>query len=466
MRPMPLDTLLHTVRRALALGALATLTLALPAPAAAGGHREAPGIAHDPAADTLDLFAWVTPGTHDHLTVILTVAPQPGGPAASGPEPAGLASDVRYTLHLADVSRAGLPDLALYAVECRSTAPAAGNPADPAPPVVSGAARNRALTGVRQHCRVVREVADRREVLADAVPVVPPDLGPRANAAAYGTAEFDAAFVTGFIHPLGLGGADGRVFLGPRDDPYFADRGALTDLLNLRITPGAARDAFAGADVYAIALELPTAALPPADGRTLGVWGATSRRKMQVRRPDGGVEAYGPWVQVSRTGLPLINDLVIGHQDKDRFNARPPGEDAALFEAYFRHPVLVREAAAAGLYERLGVSAAQVEGLARDRTDILAALSLMTPDEAAAAPHLLGDVLRVRLDEDSAFPNGRRVGGGPTPARAQTDVTDALLTLILTGGAFSLGDGVDANDRPFLEDFPYLAPPRSGFTGE
>jgi hypothetical protein len=351
-------------------------------------------------------------------------------------------------------------------VTCRPTPLVEREPADPDALPTGGLAASRPLAGVSTVCDVVRAQGDRREILASDVPVTPPNLGPRVQAAVFGGAPYDAAFVERFVRPLGTAGAEGRVFLGPRDDPFAADRAALTDLLNLRVVPGTARDAFAGSDVQAVVLEVPARAFTPAEGRTIGIWGAASRRKMQVRRPDGTLDAYGPWVQVSRVGLPLINDLVIGYQDKDHFNSRTPAEDMALFGAYFLNPVLVREAEASGLYERLGLDPDTVGRLRRDRWDLLAAVSLTTPEAAAARPELLGDVLRVRLDADAAFPAGRRPGGGPTPEREPTDVTDTMLTLILTGGALALGDGVDGNDRPFLDAFPYLAPPRAAFTGE
>jgi hypothetical protein len=59
-------------------------------------------------------------------------------------------------------------------------------------------------------------------------------------------------------------------------------------------------------------------------------------------------------VQVSRLGLPLVNEAVIGLQDKDKYNRTTPATDVANFAAYFLNPIIVRDAEAVGIYAALG----------------------------------------------------------------------------------------------------------------
>lgn len=456
--------------RSFVITALSAGGLAVLAPSAhASSHREAPAIARDPAADNTNLYAWVAPGTHDRLYVVATFSPMEA--PAAGPNLHDFAPDVRYEIHLADATRAGLPDHGVYFVEFRDEPGPPADPADPAAPPGGGKESFRQLSGGRQTYSVVSVRDGVRRVLVEGAPVAPPDVGPRTNALAYQIPAYDDAFAARFITPLGRDAVDGRVWAGPRDDGAYVDLAGLSDLLNLHLAPGAAADALAGFNCRAIALDLPIAAVTldaqapatEANGR-LGVWAATSRRKSRILRPDGSTSHYGPWLQVSRIGLPFVNTLLIGTQDKDRWNGRRPGDDAALFAAYFLSPVLVRDAEAVGLYDTLGFAPDAVDALEHDRTDLLAALALLSPDEVGSNLDRVGDVLRVNLWQDSRFPNGRALPGGARPEQEQVDVTDWWLTLVLTGGAVPLGDFVDANDRAFLPEFPFLAPPHEGFS--
>src|SRR5262249_5379294 len=151
-----------------------------------------------------------------------------------------------------------------------------------------------------------------------------------------GTAYNDA-FAQTFIHNMG---AEGRVFVGPRDDAFYVDLGGVFDLANLR-PQGVAQDGVAGYNTHTIALEIPVERLtadgrrpgnPPSNDTTLGVWAASSRKKITVLRNEhGDGQIFGPWVQVSRLGLPLVNEALIGLQDKDNFNRSHPSQDVSLF---------------------------------------------------------------------------------------------------------------------------------------
>jgi hypothetical protein len=320
---------------------------------------------------------------------------------------------------------------------------------------------------------VSKVVGQMETVIAQNVPVAPANIGPRTNKVAYaipGSGNYDDAYAAGFITNIGANGTEGRVWAGPRDDGFYVDLGGVFDLANLR-GPGAAQDGVSGFNCHAIALEIPTTAIttngqPPSSGasdaQTLGIWASASRRKVTVLRRHGEDEEYGTWTQVSRLGLPLINEAVIGLQDKDRYNRTTPMTDVANFGAYFLNPVVVRDAEAVGIYSALGVPQSTVDALKSNRTDIIDTINLAPAHNISLAN--TGDVLRVDMGLDSGFPNGRPLIGGAAPNKEQADVTDVLLTVILAKGTLAVGDNVNSNDKNYLTSFPYLPAPWEGYS--
>ncbi len=277
---------------------------------------------------------------------------------------------------------------------------------------------------------------------------------------------------------------EGNLFAGPRDDGFYVDLGGIFDLANLR-PKGQAQDGVAGFNVHAISLELPIAKVlghalggSDVDGDLIGVWASASRRKVTILRNDGTNTLLGPWQQVSRQGQPLINEAVIGLQDKDKYNRTQPKDDVNNFGSYFLDPILVKDAEAVGIYGLYGVSDAS--GFETGRTDIIDVINLK--DSPTMGLHHIaltatGDVLRVDPYVDSGYPNGRKVGpAGSQAANQEADVTDVILSLALTKLAFppkcpnyamsppdGVGDCVDSNDKPYLTDIPYLPLPWVGF---
>ena len=175
------------------------------------------------------------------------------------------------------------------------------------------------------------------------------------------------------------------------------------------------------------------------------------------------------WVQVSRLGNPLINEVVIPLALKDKFNRTSPANDGANFGQFATNPEVARLLNA--LFD-LGVKET-------DRTDIVTALltgvpglTQITPDKPAAA-----DTLKLNLGvPPSANPNrfgvlGKDIAGFPNGRRLTDDVVDielrviagALLPADQGGKQIPLGDGVDQNDKPFRTTFPYVALPDSAF---
>lgn len=457
--------------------ALLVCSSVCPLPALASSHREAPAIALDPAADNTDVYAWVKPGSHDKLYIVANWIPleEPAG----GPNFHQFDPDVRYEVHVAR-GPDSLADAVGYYIyfQNREVERVASDQVASNEELFNGIQFFAQISAPppQQTYTVVKVEKGKTTVLIDNAPVAPVNIGPRTDGVVYqpATGKYDDAFAATFIRNLKGGG---RVFAGPRDDGFYVDLGGAFDLANITKDRKRPTDGVAGFNTHTIALEIPTEQLTgngkkptagPSDEQTLGVWSASSRRKVTIRRHNGD-NAFGPWVQVSRLGLPLINEVMIGIQDKDRYNRSTPSDDLASFAPYFLFPVIVRNAEAVGIYTELGVDSDTVEFLKRGddgkgRTDIINAINIRdVPTAGAHNIQTVGDVLRVDLGIDSGFPNGRPLEGGKKPNQEQTDVTDALLTLILAANTLEVKDNVNGNDKDFLREFPFLALPHQGF---
>lgn len=473
----------------------------------ASSHREALAILSDPCVDNTDVYAWVTPGAHDKLYLIAGYngLHEPG----QGNQQTRLCDDVLYEFHIAR-GIGDLNDAVTYQIRFQSTPPTPVDPADLTLPPGGGKELLIQLGGVRQTYSVTKIVhnaggrhgeRDERVVIGKDIPVAPPNIGPQTDRLVYGLGAFqpyaaggsatsrevglyDDAFAATFISDLGAGGSEGRAWAGTRDDGFYLDEKGIFDIINLaglggiggRTTPG--EDVFAGFNLNVIALEIPTNKVTgtglfpahngtPGDDTLLGIWASASRRQVTVRHPNRDAQSRGPWIQVSREALPLVNAGLIGVQDQSKYLRTTPVTDVQHFAAYFLNPILVRDAEALGIYNALGVPAATVSALKSGRVDILRAINLDNFPTAGAhhvpiASGKTGDVLRLDLAIDSRFPNGRMIPGGATADREQVDVSDALISLIVTGGTIAVGDSVNHNDKEYLTQFPWLALPWQG----
>ncbi len=441
--------------------------------ASASSHREAPAIGFDPAADNTDTWAWVNDGAHDKLYLVASYNPleEPSG----GPNYNEFSDDVLYEFHITRGNKS-LEDVVTYQVQFSSTDIPYVNPGDLKAPLGGGKEFFSQLSGRNQTYWLTKLThgkggSVKREVLGQGLKVAPVNIGPNTNKIIYKTPKYDEGFMNSFINPLGFQGGSGRVWAGQSDDGFYVDIGRIFDLANL--LSGTAMDNVAGYNCHTIALEVPTASLtedgqPPkagaSDANTIGVWASASRRQVRILHRGGGESNFGSWVQVSRLGLPLINEAVIGLQDKDKFNRTKPAKDVANYGAYFLNPVIVRDAEAVGIYAALKVPQSTVDALKTNRLDIIDAINLKASGHNIGLD-ATGDVLRVDLGLDSRFPNGRPIPYGKAPNQEQADVTDVLLSLLLTKTTDALSDGANSNDKPFQAQFPYVAVPHEGFQG-
>jgi hypothetical protein len=468
-------------RKSIAKGVGVVMTaalLAVPLSASfvgASSHREAPLASQDPAADLTDTYAFVSPDRPDTISMIGCYYPfqEPGG----GPNFYRFADDAEYLLHVDNDgdAKSDATFVFRFRTEVR-------NPDIPANQYVTGAADSldSPNLNIRQFYSVWRisdpgEPIEVRWMLADNLPVPPNNIGPRSTPNHLNTWR-------SAVRSIGDGY---NVFAGQTDDPFFIDLAATFDLVAIRPGPpgnmGGGKDTIAGYNVNCINLQAPIAFLTKngafnKDAKDpnaiLGIWWTASRPTMTVRTASG-VRNSGDMVQVSRLGMPLVNELVIPYGLKDAFNGLDPRQDgAALSRPDGSIPAVQDPYIAKALNLLYGVKVPPaprndlvtvfltgVPGL-NQPTNVKAAemLRINTAIAPVAAPNRLG----VIAGDLQGYPNGRRLGD---------DIVDISLRVaagVLVDGFNvspnnALGDGVDANDRPFSTVFPYLAPPHEGF---
>ncbi|MEY2580419.1 MAG: hypothetical protein QOE09_268 [Ilumatobacteraceae bacterium] len=465
-------------------------------------HREAPEMAKDPVADSTDVYAFVSPDRPDHVTLIANYIPfeDPAG----GPNFYEFGSDVLYKI-LVDHDGDGLPDVTFEfkfetVLENGETFLYNTGPIDD----ISSPNWNR-----KQFYSVTKVTGNgrraRRRRLGEGLACPPCNVGPRSTSnypalAAQATHSIDHDRI--------------KLFAGQRLDGFFVDLGSIFDLGALRPfqsahlinMPGTAEgvDSLRAANVHSIAIEVPIGDLtidgstptdPMSSAAVIGVWTSASRRKGRVR--DGHHEAHesGPFVQVSRLGNPLINEVIIPLGDKDRWNRLSPAEDAE-FARYVAHPEL------AGLLPVLypGVFP-NLDALNKsdfERADLLAILMTGIPagiiggfqnftgttqaDElrlnVAIPPTAAGqrNIFGILGGDLAGFPNGRRVQDDivAIELRAVAGATVPLVNPAFTpdGAALVLRDGSSGADETgaipptsvsYLETFPFLDNAKSGY---
>lgn len=478
-------------------GALLIFALfALATAAHASSHREALAILNEPCADNTDTFAWVSPGAHDKLYLIMDYNPlhEPG----QGNQGFRACDGYRYEFHIG--KGASLADQAVYRVEFKKTLAPAKAPS-PSDSVGGGNELLWQLTGGTETMTVTRLIAPGQPnptVLGTNLKVLPNNNGPQTDRLVYGLAPFkgydsgdrssrenglyDQNFIDSFIATLSNGA---RIIAGDFDDPYQLDEKGIFDLVNLGASdlggiPGARKtpieDVFAGYNVSSIALELPTSELFPngiphngtldktSVDSLLRVWVSISRQEIQTVDPTNiitGLRGSGNYTQVGRNALPLFNAGLVGTQRQTLYLHTDPMHDVSRFGNDVLFPVLVRDLDALGVYKALGVPQTAVNTLKGPRLDIINAINLGRPIPVADGS--TGDVITLDAATDSAFPNGRRLGGGPKANMHNVNVNSVLISLIAAGDpAAGLAKGVETNDKDFLPRFPFLAPPHQG----
>ncbi|MHB8378618.1 MAG: DUF4331 domain-containing protein [Acidimicrobiales bacterium] len=453
-------------------------------------HREAPEIAKDPVADSTDLYAFVSPDRANTVTLIANYIPLEG--PATGPNFYEFGDDVLYEIHVSN-SGDSVPDVTYqFRFRSENKIPSTFLYNDGPIESLDSASWNR-----RQFYSVTRVARHGKSVeLASNLACPPCNIGPLS------TPDY-ASLASAAVHTLPNGR---QVFAGQRAEAFFVDLGAIFDLGDLRpianlhntfglpalqASPGV--NSTAQVNVHSIAIQVPISDLArrgvkPSSSSSatssVGVWTTASRRKARVLNSNGGAGVEtGPYVQVSRLGNPLFNEVLVPLSAKDKWNAQPPSKDKDYANG-------VAKPELAGLLNVLYPGAfPNLAAYTKPRADLEAILltgipaGVVSKDYSTFTGTTQADMLRLNLaippaatpsalgvlgGDLAGFPNGRRVTDDVVTIELQAV---AGVTIPLVDKSFTpdkaisaVSDGVSGAGLTLLSTFPYLGTPYSGYS--
>lgn len=458
-------------------------------------HREAPGIAKDPVADSTDVYAFVSPDKPDTVTLIANYVPLQG--PAGGPNFYEFGEDVLYEIHV-DNNGDGYAEITYQFRFSTKVADEDTFLYNTGPIESLGSPQwNR-----KQFYTVTRaESGKGSHVLGSGLACPPCNIGPLSTPDYPGLAA--AA-----VHSLGGGRT---VYAGQRAEGFYVDLGAIFDLGDLRPfasahnhfglgsypTNGPGVNSTKDLNVHSIALRVPISDVTRGgynggsvtDPRAvIGVWTSASRQR--VRLYDAGHGQWidsGPFTQVSRLGNPLFNEVIVPMGKKDYWNTQEPAHDKQ-FASYVANPELA--ALLPVLYPGVFPHLAALDASRKARADLEAILLTGIPsglipgfqnytgatqaDElrlnTAIRPSASPSIYGLLGGDLAGFPNGRRVSDDVVAIelRAIAGAIYALVDKAYTpdAAASAVTDGLTPTDLdvPYLTSFPYLGVPHSGYT--
>lgn len=475
---------------------VAAALLALAGAALGSSHREAPGITKTPKVDATDFYMFNSyePGREGFVTIIANYQPfqtEYGGPNFFTMDP-----DALYQIHV-DNNGDAREDITFsfrFANQRRDLSLNIGGVIVPVPlvnigPISANLMMNPNLNVVETY---TLDVVRGDQYSGAASPAVAVGTNTRtfnkpadnigAKSFPQGYESYSRSFITEFRLPGST--QTGRVFVGQRKDPFVVNLGETFDLINFNpLGPvNAKRNSLDDANVTSLVIEVPASYLRASSGETvIGGWTTASLPRVNLlgRKATSETPDYNamPWTQVSRLGMPLVNEVVIGLRDKDKFNNSRPRSDGQ-FLRYVTNPTLPAivqalfgvQAPCLPRNDLIAVFLTGVQGLNQPANVTPGEmLRLQTNTSAsgggiAVTPRGSQNPLGVIAGDLSGFPNGRRPGD---------DVVDVALRVVMgvlspgagqaggcaPGGNLPLTDGAFVNDAMFGGAFPYLNTP-------
>jgi len=469
--------------------------------AQASSHREAPFITSAPKVDGTDFYMFRSYEANRAGFVTMIANYQPFQDPQGGPNFFQFDANALYEISV-DNNGDGKEDLTFqlrFNNTSKKTALTIGGKSVPIPLMYSGpiSGVNPAALNVRETYTVDMVKGDRR-------------TGTRTRLAnAAGTSVFDKPIdnvgdktfgsTTGYetyanqhIYDIVIPGCGtGRVFVGQRKEPFYIAVGKIFDLFNLNplgAETGQKND-LEQKNVSSIALEVPIACLATSSEPVIGAYTTASVRQGRLINPtpasglNNATKEGGAWSQVSRLGMPLVNEVIIGLDDKDRFNASKPSGDAQ-FLTYVTNPAfpavvesLFPSAKAPTNFPRTDLVAAFLTGITglNKPANAVPSEMLRLNTSIAATPLATQSALGVAGGDNAGFPNGRRPGDDVVDLSVRVAM-GALCVLTTTTDKFAVGckpsdapvggaaltDGVRKTAADFKGSFPYLNTPLPG----
>lgn len=469
----------------LAIPLVAAVAAAAAPLALASSHREAPFVTEFPKVDSTDfyMFRSYEPGREGFVTIIANYIPfqtEYGGPNFFTMDP-----DALYQIHI-DNNADAREDLTFsfqFTSTLRALTVPVGGKDIPVPLINIGPiGPNPADIGAQNVVESYSIDLIKGTRVGRPFTVSNFDTGsktfakPVDNIGGKSIPDYEA-FARKHIYSIRIPGCDtpGRVFVGQRKDPFVVNLGEVFDLVNTNpLGPVNAEENVLDEDnVTSIILELPISCLVPGTDPVIGAWTTASLPAVRILRTnpsfDNPAREIGRPIQVSRLSMPLVNELVIGLPDKDRFSAAEPRNDAQ-FLTYVTNPsfpALLQilfgvQAPCTPRNDLVAVFLTGVDGLNKP-ANVRPAEMMRLNTAIAAKPRGMQNELGVIAGDTAGYPNGRRPGD---------DVVDitlrAAMGVLITdpacapAGPLPLTDGAFVNDQAFGNQFPYLNSPATG----
>jgi len=473
--------------RSLTLALLALAATLAAMPATASSHREAPGVIRNPAVDATDfyMFRSYEPGRDDFVTLVANYIPlqDPYG----GPNYFPLDPDASYRIHI-DNSGDGRANLTfdfradndLQDIQLPVGDESVSVPLRNIGQITTDPDSLAALNILETYTVRLTNRGGASGLLTE-VDSGSTRLGkPMDNVGRKSFPNYDN-YANQFIHNVEIPGCgNGRAFVGQRKDSFAVNLGEVFDLVNLNPigNPNSQRDDLADKNVTSLILEVPTSCLTGGQTDIIGGWTTAHlprrrmlRNKPTFDRPESISAGFG---QVSRLGMPLVNEIVIGLKDKNKFNASQPKDDLQ-FATYVTNPTLPEiveilfPVEAPNNFPRLDLLATFVTGITGLNEFGFGEMQRLN---VTIAPTSRGQQnnLGVIGGDNAGFPNGRRPGDDVVDIELR--VAMGLLCHAFPGvycspadaptGTLAYTDGTRQRAQQFGDSFPYLRSPIPG----